>query len=39
MDNLKVGNSRRRRLPKGALMSGFEKPPPPAPNDGKGANA
>ena len=27
------------RMPKGALMSGFEKPPPTAPNVEKGANA
>ena len=26
-----------RRMPKGALMSGFEKPPSFAPNSGKGA--
>ena len=26
-----------RRMPKGALMSGFEKPPPSAPNAVKGA--
>ena len=27
-----------RRMPKGALMSGFEKPPPTAPNVEKGAD-
>ena len=26
-----VGGGTTRRMPKGALMSGFEKPPPPAP--------
>ena len=36
MDNLKAGDSRRRRMPKGALMSGFEKPPPSVPTAGKG---
>jgi len=34
-DNLKVGDSCRRRMPKRALMSGFEKPH--APTAGKGA--
>ena len=32
-----VGGGTTRRMPKRALMSGFEKPPPPAPNAGKGA--
>ena len=34
-----IGGGTARRMPKVALMSGVEKPPPPAPNDGKGANA
>ena len=32
-----TGGGTTRRMPKVALMSGFEKPPPPAPTAGKGA--
>ena len=31
-----VGGGTSRRMPEGSLMSGFEKPPPPAPTTGKG---